>query len=386
MLNVALLWYLVLPIILSAISFFIVRRYAHLDILQSVGVAVGGLFISALIITGIFYAGKGSKTHDTEILNGEVLSKDRRHDSYVRTYQCNCYQSCSGTGQNRSCHQVCQTCYEDHYTVTWSCRTNIGDFTIEHLDRTTKRVYKTPDPQRYTIIQKGDPVSKTHGYTNYIKAVPESLFRPASKELLTKFKGQIPSYPIRIYDYYHVDRVLPVGVQIPNLKEWNSKLSEVLKKLGPAKQANAVIVITRSNDPNYFYALQDAWVNGKKNDIVLVIGAPEFPKKAAWVRIMALTKDQIFQVKLRDSILALEELTADSVIGTLEKETYTSFKRKSMKDFAYLDAEIDPPAWMMIACIIVNFLAYVGFWWFVYYHRSSNSYGRFGTPRFRRRY
>lgn len=368
MINNILLWMLLLPLILSGLSVWVTPRITRgqMTIGKSVIFAGVGLLISTLILAVAFYAGKGSKTGDTEIWNGEVISKERVHGDYKRSYDCNCksINSCSGSGKNRSCttSQKCDTCYEDHYTVSWNCKSNIGGWRIDHADRTSRSVYSLPDPPRYSIIKPGDPVARANSYTNYIKAVPSSLFRPAQESLKVQFANQIPAYPINVYDFYKVDRVVPVGVSIPNAREWNDKLSDVLKKLGPAKQANAVVVITKSADPNYFYALQDAWQNGKKNDIVLVIGAPEFPKKAAWVNVMALTENNIFQVKLRDDILALEELTADAVIGVVQKNGAESFKRKRMRDFQYLEDEIDPPEWVMWTSMILILGAYLGFW------------------------
>lgn len=383
MINADLYWYFLIPLFLSTATIFILRKcVSNMTWLQCVGAAVGGVAISMIIISSCFFAGRGSKTHDTQVYNGEVLSKSRNHGHYVESYECNCYYTYDSKG-NATRH--CSTCYRGHYTVTWSCQSNIGSFTIKHLDELSRSVYKTPDPQRYTIIKKGDPVSRTGSYTNYIKAVPETLFRPAGESLRAQFKGLIPTYPIRIYDYYHLDRVVPVGVAVPNLREWNTKLHEALKKLGPQKQANVVIVLVNQPE-NYFYALQDAWLNGKKNDIVVVISTSKFPGKADWVNIMALTTENVFQVKLRDSLLALDTLTADSVIGTIERETYASFKRKSMKDFSYLEAEIDPPTWVMVTCVVFIVLAYIGFWIFMFMHRDGGSYNSYGMPRMRRRY
>jgi hypothetical protein len=361
------MWYLLAPLLLSAITIFILHRVSnHMTWGKAFAFAAGGLVISALILSGAFYAGKGAKTHDTEIWNGQVTSKARVHGTYTRSYSCNCRTTTSGSGKNSSTTTTCDTCYEDHWTVHWGCNSNIGPFTIDDKDWTSPAVYALPDPQRYTRIQPGDPVSKTHGYTNYIKAVPETLFKPAQGDLKARFKGMVPEYPMEIYDIYHVNRVIPVGVSIPSLQEWNDKLSDALKTLGPAKQANAVIVIVKTNDPSYFYALQDAWLNGKKNDIVLVIGAPDFPNKAAWVNVMALSQDDIFQVKLRDDILALPQLTPDAVISTLKSEAMATFKRKHMRDFAYLDAEIDPPAWVMELALAFIVMAYGGFWFFAF--------------------
>jgi len=379
MVNITLLWYLLVPLFLSALTIILVRKWQpNIELGQIIGLTAGGLVISCLIMTGAFYAGKGSKTGDTEILNGEVIRKDRVHDSYVRSYQCNCYTTTDSEGHST---EHCSTCYEDHYTVDWTCSTNIGKYTIKALDETSKRVYNSPDPQRWVIIKPGDPVSGSHNYTNYIKAVPETLFRPASESIKAKYVGQLPAYPGSVYDFYHVDRVLPVGVRVPDLRAWNDKLSEALKKLGPQKQANAVIVLTKYDSDDYFFALQDEWKNGKKNDIVVVVGAPNFPAKASWVRIMALTRDEIFQVKLRDRIQAMETLTADGVVEAIRDEGFATFKRKSMKDFQYLDAEIDPPDWLMNLMSTLITIAYAGFLIYIYRQGRLNSYG---MPRYRR--
>jgi hypothetical protein len=376
--NVTLLWLLLLPIVLSIASVFIYHYVSKGEMTygHNALVSLAAALVAALILTGAFYAGKGAKTSDTEIWNGQVTSKERVHGSYVESYQCHCHTVYSGSGKNRSSHTECDTCYRDHYTVKWDCDSTIGSFRIDSADWTSRAVYLLPDPARYTIIQKGDPVSRTHNYTNYIKAVPDSLFRPASSDLKAKYKDQIPPYPINIYDYYKVDRVIPVGVNIPNIREWNDKLSDALKTLGPLKQANAVIVITANSDPNYFFALQDAWLNGKKNDIVVVIGAPDFPHKASWVRIMALTQHDIFQVKLRDDLEALDELTVDNVIKVLTEETTSTFQRKRMRDFAYLDGEIDPPDWVMWLTGILVVIGYAVSWFLVFKNFNSSPYRR----------
>jgi hypothetical protein len=172
--------------------------------------------ISAIILMVVYAAGHIGQTSDVEIWNGEITAKTRVQGSYVRTYDCRCRQQCTGTGNSRSCREVCDTCYEDRYTVSWTARSNIGDFSIKHLDTTSRSVWLTPDPQRYVEIQVGDPASKTNGYTNYVKAVPESLFH-AKLALTHQFANKLPPYPAQIYDFYKINRVLPVGVNVPDV-------------------------------------------------------------------------------------------------------------------------------------------------------------------------
>jgi hypothetical protein len=376
MVNTHLLFLLLIPVILSAISYPILAK--SMDVGPAIGFSVGGVLVSALILAAAMYGGAAYKMADTEIWNGEVTGKERKHDTYEQSYECNCSTDSKG---NRSC----QTCYETHYTVDWKCYTTIEEFRIDHEDSTSRSVYNTPDPAFYTQIKNGDPVAAKRHYRNYIKAVPESILRPMPSTLKAQFAGQIPTYPLGIYDFYNLDRVIPVGVNIPNLREWNRTLANKLKTLGPTYQANVVIVVTKIADPNYFYALQDAWLNGKKNDIVVVIGAPEFPAKAQWVNIMALTKTDLFQVQLRDSLLDLDSLTVANVTDIIEKNVRANFKRRPMKEFQYLEAEIDPPTWVVVSTVIALILAYGGFWLYALTTTDNIFLRAIGRPQ-RRRY
>lgn len=384
MVNITLLWLLVVPLVLSFASFWLLPKLDKSIDLKRAGIfSLIGLAISCFIMAMCFMIGKGSKTSDTELWNGQITSKERIHDSYVQSYQCNCVTTTDSRGNSST---TCQTCYEDHYTVTWKAHSNIGDFTIKHLDETSKRVYMTPDPRFYTRVREGEPCSVEHTYKNYIKAVPNTLFRPAGAALKAQFANMIPSYPNGLYDMWKVDRVLPVKVKVPDIAEWNSKLSESLKTLGPSKQANAIIILVNTQDPNYAYALQDAWLNGKKNDIILIIGTSDISGKADWVSVLAMTDNEMFKIRLRDDILDLDSLSADNVIGTLRKDTLELFKRKPMADFAYLDAEIDPPFWLNVTMVVLTILAYVGFWVFVYYksHKQFSRRNSFGYNSYRR--
>lgn len=386
MFNTDLLWYLLIPLFLSiATVVAMIWNKTPFSIAELIGTCAGGLVISALILVIAFALGRGYKTHDTEILNGQVTGKTREHGHYLRPYECNCTTSTDSKGNTT---RTCQTCYEDRYTVSWDCQSTIGEFSIEHLDRGSKSVYNEPDPRRYTSIMIGEPVSRTHGYTNYIKAVPESLFRPAQESLRAKFQGKLPNYPDRIYDIYRINRVLGVGISVPNAKAWNNALSEMLKTLGPRHEVNAVIVFVKTADRDFFSALQDAWINGKKNDVILVVGVDDFNKAPLWVETMAFTKNSLFQVKLSDRVRAMKTLTPETVIPALQETIQSDFIRRPMADFEYLEAEIDPPGWIMAIAIMLIVGAYGWFWYAFSYGQGLGSlpFGSSLFPRQRRYY
>lgn len=317
------------------------------------------------LITSVVYAiGAYGQAADVEIINGEVTSKSRTHGSYIRTYSCNCTQQCTGTGNSRSCTQVCQTCTEHRYTVDWVSHTTVGDFTIDSRDTTSSSVYMTPDPQFYKNILTGDPVAARHSYINYVKAAPDSLFHHFDVKT-SKFKDMVPAYPDKVYNYYNLDRALTVNVPIPDLAAWNADISNIVKKLGPQKQANVVILFVNTADQSYIHALEGKWIGGKKNDIIVVIGTTNYPN-IDWVAISSWTDSQLFKVQLRDDIMALGVVDRSKIIPLITTHTMASYKRKEMKDFEYLKDKVQPPVWVLTLAIALGIIISVGSSFFFY--------------------
>jgi hypothetical protein len=317
----------------------------------------------ALIVGLAFALSHGSATSDTEIWSGAVTSKDRVHGTYEKPYDCRCRPetSCRGSGKDRSCStsQKCDTCYETRYTVKWSCNTTIGGYTIDSEDSTWRTVYSKPDPARYSVINVGDPVSKTSSYTNYVQAVPESLFKPGSESLRAKYAKMTPVYPDKIYDIYKIDRFVQVGFAFTDAPAWNLDISNMLRTLGPKKQANVIVVVAKTADANYMYAIRDAWEGANKNDVVLLIGS-EDGQKIAWVDVISWTKREIFKVQLRDEVLALGTIDRTKIMPIVQRQIETNFERRRMREFEYLSNEIDPPTWLLGLIGVVLVVGYGG--------------------------
>lgn len=341
--NTTLIWLLALPVCFGIILWLLTREK------QDVWIAVG-LYtaIGILAVCMSFFISTGAKTWDTEILNGQVTSKERDHGSYQRSYECNCYTTTDSKGQST---KHCSTCYEDRYTVEWTAQTTVGNYQIDKLDRGSRSVYSEPDPARYTVTQVGDPAAKASRYTNYIQAVPNSLFTPAAADLKKKFVGLIPAYPDSVYDLYKVNRFITPGWSIPDAEAWNADISNALRELGPKKQVNLIVVVAKTDDVNYEYALRDAWEGANKNDVVVIVGSTQYPK-IDFVRVLSWTKNEAFKIQLRDTLL--DKGTVDrSIVALCAKQIEQNFERRRMREFAYLDGEIDPPEWLIIVLCIV---------------------------------
>jgi hypothetical protein len=248
--------------------------------------------------------------------------------------------------------------------VNWSCDTTIGKFTIDSKDSTWSSVYNTPDPARFTSIIKGDPVSKQHNYTNYVQAVPESLFTAGDSATRAKYAKMTPAYPDKIYDIYKIDRFVQVGFAFTDAAAWNLDISNMLRELGPRKQVNVIVVAVKTNDPNYMYALRDAWEGVNKNDVVLLIGS-EDGQKIAWVDVISWTKKELFKIQLRDEVMALGTIDRTKIMPIIQRQIETGFERRRMKEFEYLSNEIDPPTWLTALIVVVLCAGYGGGAWYL---------------------
>lgn len=302
-------------------------------------------------------------TSDTEILNGVVTSKESRHVSCSHSYDCNCRQKCTWTTRNkrrvRDCRRVCDTCYEHSYDIDWVVQGSTGEsWQLARIDR-----QGVGQPPRWAFTVIGEPTAQTHSFENYIKAAPDSLFRRHG--LVEKYKGVLPPYPSGIYDYWHLNRMVQVGVNLPDLREWNKALMELNGRVGPKKQVNLIVVVT-SKPRDYFYALEEAWMGGKKNDAILVIGLQG--SEVSWTEVMAWTVNKKFEIGLESRVADMKTLKREDVVAALELEVMGKYKRKPMHDFEYLQASIVPTTTELVVSAIIALLVSIGLIFLFHHH------------------
>lgn len=331
-------------------------------------------FVAALIVTGVSAAAcYYSNTSDTEVWNGVVREKKSEKVSCSHSYQCNCHPSCSGTGKSRTCTTVCSTCYEHSYDIDWNVYTSNGE--VVSIDRVNRQ--GTDEPQRWSLVKIGEPTARTHSYENYIKGSPDSLFRKSGQ--MEVYKESILTYP-HVHDYYRMNRLLIESGPVADVASWNNGLSDINARLGSAKQVNAMVVIT-TKPRDYYFALEQAWIGGKKNDAVLVIGV-DSGLHPVWVEVMAWVLDNKFKVLLKEEVLSLQSIEAGTTLPVFEKNITALYKRKPMHDFEYLKASIVPTTFQWTVSIIIGLIVTIGLG--IYFHMAdpfgdegySHGYGR----------
>lgn len=321
--------------------------------------------IGFLAVLALYNVGKYSQLSDTELWNGEVTKKEYVQqscpwgwqdstDSFCRVYTTRTVragETCTGVGKDRRCTPNYKTQYNYVYSWerNWLVYSNIGhNWEIDRIDNQGAN-----EPPRWSSVAIGDPVSKTNSYKNYVKAANNSLFNRDAR-LAETYRDSIPDYPIRIYDYYRVDRaIVSPGTTVTNLAEYNELLPKILKVLGPKKQANIVLLFTNITDTSYADAVINSWQGAKKNDSVIIIGVDNVGT-VVWTKIHSWSKNKLFNVEMRDAVLNLGTVTnAPELIKLIENTTMAHFERQSMKEFEYLEDEIEPSTTAIVLIVIV---------------------------------
>ncbi len=205
----------------------------------------------------------------------------------------------------------------------------------------------------------GEPTAEAHSFTNYFLAAPDNIM--LRHDAPKGFEGLIPAYPSSVSDYYHCDRfLLGGGVPVWGKQDWEWLLDKMNADLGHVKQVNIILVLAYTADPRYEYALEKAWVGGKKNDLIVVIGTTKYPA-IDWVRVVSWTTDASIKVVLRDDIQGIGTLDQrDAIMGAIRKEVTTRFQRRHMKDMKYLAASHTPGGGPLIVIVIFEILAVIG--------------------------
>lgn len=328
---------------------------------------IGIQFGITIFFVGILYmVSTASLTSDVELLNGEITGKDSVRVSCSHSYDCHCKWVTRGTGKNKRRVKKCDTCYRHNFDVNWEVYSTVGNFQVSRVNSQGNIM-----PPRWNAVVVGEPASTEHAFTNYIKGAKLSMFNYKNEELDAKFAPLIPKYP-QVYDYHRVKRVFAMGIDVPNVPQMNYVLNALLKKVGPEKQANIVVVIVNTLDQGYRYALERAWVGGKQNDIIVILGVTKYPT-IDWVDTITIGKNsgnELLQVKMRDQLTALQSINNSAIIiNEIAAVVQSDYKRKSMKDFEYLEKEIQPSQTALVVMFILTLLVNIGLSIFFYRER-----------------
>jgi len=346
---------LFIPIVLAVGAFLLSK--GKID-LRELAVQLGVTLLIVLVPYGIALY---SKTSDTEIWNGVIASKDKSTQHCCHPYCCQTCESCTTDSKgNRSCHSYCcRTCYYHSNDVRWDAYSSNG----EHVYSDSCNSPSTSEPPRYTVIRIGEPTAVEHSYTNYIKGAPDTLLRRTGQ--VERFKSKIPPYP-EVYDLYRAQRFIGVNVKLPDPVGLNDRLSEINAKWGAKRKVNVTVIVVKETDQMYLEALKEAWIGGKINDIVVVVGLYDDAETIAWAGVVSWTPSEQIKVDLRNRILDMEKFGGYRLLTVIEEEVSTKFEHRRISEFEYLNASITPSSTFKLVLGIIVILVNLGmilFFW-----------------------
>lgn len=307
--------------------------------------------VVALVVgIGLAIAYEG-RTSDIEVWNSQVTNRESHHVSCEHSYSCNCHPTYDSKGNVNGEH--CDTCYEHNYDVDWAVHSSSGEEVI--IDREDRQ--GLTEPKRWDAAYPGETFESNHEFTNYIKANPDSVLLGTKGDMI-KWGKLIPPYPSSIYNYYYNDPVVNMGVPGVDVASWNWLIRETNKTLGPKKQVHIIVILVPTNDRNYMYALKDAWIGGKKNDVDVVIASQD-GKTIDFADVMSWSTNKALAVKLRDDIQAIGDLQRkNDIVNAITSEVTDNFVRMHMKDMKWVMRSYQPSSatmmWLFILGVVLS--------------------------------
>lgn len=339
------------------------------------------IFLCLILVVISWNAFRYADAWDTELWNGSISSTEAikrncnqswsmSRDSFctnqmskqVRDYPDD--EVCTTRDGKKSCTKTPRYHTEYRSIFPWERRYFVKsenlkkEWEIPREDRQGERY-----PLAFTQLQVGDPVSITHQYVNWIKGAVESIFHE-DNQIEQQYVDLIPNYPIALYDQFKVDRVLSVGVKVPDLPDWNYQLGKILGTLGPERQMNAIIVIVDATiaDIKYARAVRRAWGGFKKNDAVVFLGVNPASNTLVWTEVLSWSKKDIFNSTLRSKIAEGfgKPLDKVSILNNINAVGMSSYERRSMEEFEFLKDQIPVPTWLIILCSVLSIGGSIG--------------------------
>lgn len=322
--------------------------------------SAGGAFFVFFSITVVMFSFGMS---DREILNGYV-EEARYYEQWTEYYYVTVCDSRDEKGDCTSEHLEKRTTYHPPY---WEIGISVG--ATLSITQTQFKKYESEfgsvfqDILRFNQDSYGDgnayfskvpfgkiPASVYHMYDNYVLASQETILKNRLQDY-SHFNSLILPYPsIQSTEYGSIKfiRTVNAGTNISseNLEKIQKLLDDELTTLGANSQINIITYFVNTKDQSFIHALDTAWMKGKKNDLIVVVGYVD--NKIIWSNLITWTDNELFKVKLRDRIIQKGSLEKESdivdfvniIVSQIRMGGEDGYKRKPMADYEYLTNDI----------------------------------------------
>jgi len=343
-------------------------------------IQIGASTLVLWLLCSLFFF-YGSDVYDQEIWNGHVSYAEYREPyDYDQSHQ-----HCFGSGKTKTCWTTytCETAgagygqYDsleesagisvnlyDTYRRLWGNQEHAGasgNHCAGHEGNIWRTYYRGP-------IEVMVPVSSEREYVNYLKA-SEAIRRKDGA--VDKFRPLLAEYPRMhsgSFGNMVLDRVIVAGFDHRveadkiRLREWQAdldgRLSRELGILGAEKGVNILVYLVDTPEQEFSKALGAHWSQGKKNDVIIVIGAPSFPE-STWVEVMAWTHVEEFKTELARRIREMPTITSAADLVAIitsqvsKNATDGGYEGMEMEELQYLASDVKIAWWAQIVIFLI---------------------------------
>jgi hypothetical protein len=296
-----------------------------------------------------------------------------------------CEETCSGSGEDRTCTQTCHTeSYDcshcDRYSATWSATDNLGrtysisQYLFEDLcKRWNRRVFVDmnrnidhhfgcgQDGDAYqtvfdNVFEHTQSVCVVHSYENRVQA-SHSVFKFQPVEADDVKKLELHGYNYN-YDIFNYNPIMGISDHAASkrLSWWNAKL-------GAMKKVHMLILVF-TDKAREAGELQEAyWCGGNKNEFVLCIGI-DSKRMVQWTKVFSWSESDRLKLDVERTIYMMfsdsggKALNLSAVVDTMANMVKVGFVKKSFKDFSYLSVE--PSGKAVLITFIITIIVTLG--------------------------
>lgn len=342
--------------------------------------AIWEYFIIFLIpVIAIFIAKQVSivsQTHTTEYWNAYLTHAEYYEpwSTWVHKTCERCHEDCTGSGEDRSCHDDCETydcSYCDESGPKWIAYDNLGrsyNITQQKFNELCKiwnNVQKIEmnrsivkhwncgvDGEKYqtvydNVFEHTQSITDKHTYENRIKC-SRSVFNFAEVDTATKREMGLYDY-VNNFDIFNYNPIYGTSdiVSEKRLAWWNAKL-------GAFKKVHMLILLFKNKPQEAGMYQEQYWKNGNKNEFILCIGIND-SNNIQWTKTISWTEVDILKTHVEQSVLGMK-FNLPEIVDTLALNVQRKFIKKSFDDFKYITVEPTEGAiiWTFIIVIVLT--------------------------------
>jgi len=323
--------------------------------------------ISFAVSTIGAFTSESNQTRATEFYGGWVTSAEHIEPWNEWVSKTCSYETCSGTGNNRSCtthHYDCSYCDEHGDSYDYETTVGSGFFNTEEVWNNASvsfgkrfvnlnRHSTCSNPRngnKWVSNWNGDsakmiPFFAKHSYENRVQAAP-TLF---SFENIDPVKTKVFEYPKE----EGLDNIsILTETQLPNQSKGNDLLNYYNGKYGAMKQCHAYLIVFKNRGPDAGRNQESYWKGGGKNELVTTVGIDN-SGKILWAYVFSWSKDKMANIVIRDSLMRMPTFDAAQVVQLIGQEGVKKFKRREFKDFDYISVQPSNTAIVIVYILIL---------------------------------